>query len=717
MQEENKKYSILLLTNCISDNCGDQVIEACDISLVSAVMENLGLSKDDYEINSQDACITEQYAITKDEQFLIWPDQLVKESDMVLFGGAPLFNYKYQIFYERTAVTLELAQKYNKPVIFSAVGIDSYDEDDPRCQRLKSTVNLDCVKQITTRDGFEELKKYKVNPKLRIDRVSDPAVFTDQVFRNFIQTPSQDDIAAAEPRKKKIGVFIFRANGFLDNKIDFTREDSIQLWKDLIAELDDRGYDYTLLTSGHFGDEAILDYLICQHGIDENKCLFNVCVPEKLVSAISSFDAVISCRLHPSIISFSLGVPSVGIIWNPKVEQFYHCCGYGDRVFDVSNLSAVDLADKIDEIVDEKVSKNEEYLISVYNYMFEGIQTALNLNLDAKPWKYHELIKHMSPYAGTPDEEKEKKIERKIRRSYELTNSRYDKIQAQSTELRQLKVVTDSYDMFYHSGVKADDLQPVSEWNTLIDGEMNRLESGAVEFSVTEPIRNDDTEFFSPCLFQYNKKFLGWVLRFRIGPTWFWYLKNDSFHEKNGTKEASKNIKIFKPGELIPYIPFAGIKSVVAEARWENRTSSEDKKPHTAVEEKKEVYNLFYHSGKKGKEISPIFRWKKLFDGNMCRIKSGAIECRGVKPVSNDGSETFVKSLYRCKEKFDGWALRFRIGSTWFWYLNDGSYCVQSGYDKKLNKEIKVFHPGDTLPVFPKIGVESVVAEARWVAK
>ncbi len=42
-----KVWKILLLTNRDSDNVGDQVIEACDISLISAVMKNLNIEDGD----------------------------------------------------------------------------------------------------------------------------------------------------------------------------------------------------------------------------------------------------------------------------------------------------------------------------------------------------------------------------------------------------------------------------------------------------------------------------------------------------------------------------------------------------------------------------------------------------------------------------------------------------------------------------------------------
>lgn len=165
---------------------------------------------------------------TKMKNYWKRSDRLIKKSDLVIFGGAPLFNYAYQIFYERTALTLEIARKYNKPVLFSAIGIEGYDENNEKCQRLKKTLNFECVKQITTRDGIEYLQQYKESPELVIGKVADPAVFSSEIFDNFKQKKNE--------KKKKIGIFVIRANGFKDNGIDFSRDDAAELWQQIAAQ-------------------------------------------------------------------------------------------------------------------------------------------------------------------------------------------------------------------------------------------------------------------------------------------------------------------------------------------------------------------------------------------------------------------------------------------------------------------------------------------------
>lgn len=430
MAPTEKRYiNILLLTNRNSDNTGDQVIEACDISLLSVIMKQLGL---EVQITSRDASIVTKYVETREPDTLAEAEELIQESDLILVGGAPMFNFLYQNFYERTAVILELAEKHQKPVLFSAIGVEGYSDANEKCQRLKKTLNLDCVRQITTRDDFQALQNYKENESLVIGKVADPAVFSSKVFEAFKTDKRQGE-------KKKIGIFILRQGGFVDNKVPFSRDKAVSLWLDLIQELEARGYDYELTTSGHFADEAFLDYLIRKHGVSEDKCTFNINTPEELVKTISSCDAVISTRLHPSIVSFALDVPSLGIVWNQKVTGFYESIGYRDRVFETEGISANKIADKLEQILSEGVKKDAEFLMSVYRTLFCGIRDALGLSGNLEPCTYEELLQQMPVYPGTSQQEQEEKLQRKSRRLYGAYNKRISTVKSLENQIAQFK--------------------------------------------------------------------------------------------------------------------------------------------------------------------------------------------------------------------------------------------------------------------------------------
>ena len=108
IEDHEKKYTILLLTNKDSDNVGDQVIEACDRSLLYMIMKNLGVTN--YRINSKPATLVkEPFEVAAGEHLLPARNE-IRDCDVVVFGGTPVFNYLYQPTYARTARTIELAE-------------------------------------------------------------------------------------------------------------------------------------------------------------------------------------------------------------------------------------------------------------------------------------------------------------------------------------------------------------------------------------------------------------------------------------------------------------------------------------------------------------------------------------------------------------------------------------------------------------------------------
>lgn len=416
-KNKQKPLTILLLTNRSSDNVGDHAIEACDISLIRAAMKNLGVAEDGYRITSRDASIIPKgYVASRDPKLLERAKKLIADSDVVMFGGAPLINYKYQIFYERTATTIEIAHSLGKPVFFSSIGIESYDEDDPKCQRVKETLNLENVKRITTRDGYEFLEKYKERPDLTIGKTADPVVFAKWVFRKL--TRKKNDTG-----KKKVGIFMIRHNAFTDNRIDFNWRQAEVMWNGIAKELESRGYDYEFLTSGHFADEAMLCDFSADYDLASSRFILNINFLEDLIGSLSGYDAVISCRLHPSILSYAFGIPSVGIIWNPKVKGFYDSFGYQDRTVPVQEVNPEKIADMIDLAINEGVNYDRDYCMSVYENIYLGLSETLGIRPAGSMYTFDELTQELPAYPGTDEKEKKAKIRRKFRRVYQNYNN------------------------------------------------------------------------------------------------------------------------------------------------------------------------------------------------------------------------------------------------------------------------------------------------------
>ncbi|WP_449277064.1 polysaccharide pyruvyl transferase family protein [Leucobacter sp. GX24907] len=442
------KIRILLLTNRDSDNIGDQIIEATVISLIKGVMENLGIPDDGYSINSRAAgIISKKYMRTREPELLAPARKAISEADVVIFGGAPLFNYSYQNFYLRTIKTLELAEEYGVPVIFSSIGVEAFEENNPKCLELKKALSMSCVKQITTRDDFESLQKYVEGTGTPIDHVADPAVFADIVFRERPEPilrmrsrvkrslirivklvlgrstaqPSQSaDIVGAEAEKRKrIGLVVTRAGIFKDNGIDFSESDQRRFWLATRKVLLKRGYEVRLLTTGHFSDEVFLDSLVKDKGLPASEAAVVINTPEGLIKELTACDGVIAYRLHANITAFAYGIPSVGLNWNFKVPYFYEAVGYGRRALESERWTADSVVPTLEAAMSEGVEKNEALMMTVYDSLFEGLKSIISPESSRTAYSYAELREKLPPYPGTTPAEYQEKARRKMRRTYE----------------------------------------------------------------------------------------------------------------------------------------------------------------------------------------------------------------------------------------------------------------------------------------------------------
>lgn len=455
------KFRILLLTNRDSDNVGDQIIEATVISIIKGVMKNLGFGSDDFAISSRAAgIISKRYMKTKDPELLQPAREAISKSDLVIFGGAPLFNYSYQNFYLRTIRTLELAEEYKVPVLFSSIGVERYDSSNKKCQALKTALGLSVVRQITTRDDIESLRRYVEGTDVPVAHVADPAVLADIVYRKkpeAVPAPKPPPTvplrakrklkriarrilsggqasagSKSEPRKraetvpvskppapKKIGLVVTRAGIFKDNGIEFDESDQRKFWLDTITKLAERGYEYRLFTTGHFSDEVFLDSLIKDNGLPASNAAVTVNTPDELIRELRACDGVIAYRLHASITSFALGVPSVGLSWNFKVPYFYDSVGYTDRAMEHTHWTADEVVPVLEAAMGQGVEKDRVFLKSVYDTLFEGIKGVAAPESDAPPFEFSELWEGLPRQVATGPKGYREKVNRKLRRTYE----------------------------------------------------------------------------------------------------------------------------------------------------------------------------------------------------------------------------------------------------------------------------------------------------------
>lgn len=109
-------------------------------------------------------------------------------------------------------------------------------------------------------------------------------------------------------------------------------EEVKSIYKGIVAELDKRGLAWEFFTNGMEKDYNFGIALIEELGLDRKTYLRdNVKNSQDLIDRISSYRAVIASRMHANIIATSLDVPSVGLVWNDKMNLFAETVGCEDR--------------------------------------------------------------------------------------------------------------------------------------------------------------------------------------------------------------------------------------------------------------------------------------------------------------------------------------------------------------------------------------------------
>ncbi len=260
----------------------------------------------------------------------------------VIFAGGGIVKYKYQQFHIYIDEFTKRADELGVPVMMNAVGVEGYDANDPECMLLKRALNRDCVKYISTRDDIDTLSdKYCENGQ-KTALVADPVC----------------SLSFMKPLRKKphvghiIGLGTVRSGLFVDNDIDFTREDMLKFWSLLVSEIKKRGMQCKIFCNGTIDDMIFQDDLAAYMGLSdaEKKDLMyeRPTSVGQLARYINGFDAVITGRLHASIIAYSYSVPSVGLVWNDKQRMFGRITGHPERFIEPENFNAESVIDAVE---------------------------------------------------------------------------------------------------------------------------------------------------------------------------------------------------------------------------------------------------------------------------------------------------------------------------------------------------------------------------------
>lgn len=297
-EKEDGVKKILVFSRLKLENYGDPLIADCCRYLIETVARE------------QNIPVKTVLADIYEPNMNVLRHQLQGQDIVVFPGGgmnSPSFN-------EMVIKILDMIEEQSDTsVFFNAIGIARVPRKKRNVALLKDMLNRPEVKQVTTRGSIKKLRKYLSAEKAYPPRlVLDPAVWVNEAYGIERNADAQ-----------MIGVGIIRPEIFMRNGNEFSVEDVYQLYMNIIGELERRGYEWQLFTNGWREDYQFGVSLLKRMGRDRKVYLGdNVKSARELVEKIAGYRAVVAARLHANIIATSLDVPSIGLVWNDKMNMF-----------------------------------------------------------------------------------------------------------------------------------------------------------------------------------------------------------------------------------------------------------------------------------------------------------------------------------------------------------------------------------------------------------
>ncbi|HPZ00620.1 MAG TPA: polysaccharide pyruvyl transferase family protein, partial [Clostridiales bacterium] len=329
----------LLLVQIVNRNLGDAVIADNTDYLLRQIGKKT--KKQDFTVL--------RYDITSEDLLPI------ASADAVIFAGGGLLKFRQEHFDEAVIQVLEAAERYRVPVFFNAVGVEGYDEENPRCSALEQALHLSCVKGISCRDDIVTLRQdYLPDTSIPLYEVPDVAVLSGKAYRHLPSVDSRNRDSRNQDSRNQasrlnypvsrsgrplIGLGITREDLFSDYGTEnITKELQLAFWKELAQLLWDNQFDICIFTNGLPTDEAFAEEVFRE--LPFGRKAPAPVEPWQLVQAVRSFDGMVAGRMHSNIVAFSYGIPSIGLLWNDKLSFWGKKIGHPERMISPSNMQA-----------------------------------------------------------------------------------------------------------------------------------------------------------------------------------------------------------------------------------------------------------------------------------------------------------------------------------------------------------------------------------------
>ena len=398
-----KKSKIVLCTAKYSDNLGDGIISDCSKKLLlqsepDATVVELDISgrtefsvQSEFDENWRSALKNKilsapnfiKYSIVVILWLLFTRSKLLKQTklslnkaNLLVFGGGQLILDNFLSFPLKFYLISKTAHMMDIPIVVLGCGVGS--KKSYLAEYLyKKSFSLKSFRAVYLRDINSKnsfIERFGDSFSGVVGLTSDSALYSSETYNKIKADKAKSfeellvGVGISHPSELKAASS--EEEGFSDKKIE-------KLWINTLNELNRSNYNLMLYTNGSAEDELFLSNISKKLNFIPQVAVRPIS-PLELVENISKFDVTLSHRLHSSIISSSLNIPSIGLSWDRKVMSFYEATNrskfclkgddfyfneidllikeltFGDCFFDINNLKELMLSSTRNAIKDMK---------------------------------------------------------------------------------------------------------------------------------------------------------------------------------------------------------------------------------------------------------------------------------------------------------------------------------------------------------------------------
>lgn len=224
----------------------------------------------------------------------------------IVFDGGQLF---FDVFVPLINIIVSEAEKNNITVLFNACGIGPLSEKNKKL--LKHILSKECVALITLRERVELFYHCIGNlGNKTVFQVMDPALECSNIY-------------PASEKKNVIGIGLINPVILKKHGATLDYDSYLKVIQYIIEACDLRGINYEFFCNGDLSDFEFIKKVCHQIGVRSSCIADRPLTVEQLIKTISGYEKIISFRLHSHIIAASYGIPSFGLLWDSKVEEFF----------------------------------------------------------------------------------------------------------------------------------------------------------------------------------------------------------------------------------------------------------------------------------------------------------------------------------------------------------------------------------------------------------